>query len=152
MKQHWLVIPIDMKYDNRAGPINFLEPANVAQPAEAAPEEAQGDWAEPQARRDARGLLNELQRVGRAQRDAQGRAVGTRYGFKLDRETQKQIDNCFETPELAEKYAVELASQHPGKQYGVFSCVRVFETTTPQVITKKFTDAGELALDTGEQE
>jgi len=39
-----------------------------------------------------------------------------------------------------------LASKSPGKQYGVFECVDVFETTTPTVIRKFWTDSGELSV------
>lgn len=164
MKQHWMVIPIDMKYDERSNPINFMEPAG-AQGNVQGDEDAQGqEFAFNEAPRPVRNRLNnrieELAqaaqqplRQGRGNRDPRGHPVGTQYGFKLDRETQKQIDNCFETPALAEQHAVKLASENPGKQYGIFTCVRVFETTTPQVITKKFTKNGELALDApGDQE
>lgn len=153
MKQHWMVIPIDLKYDQRAGPLMVQE----ALQADRQPEPVEQDARDDPARLNLEDILAReprnrfqpapAQRNRRGNQDDQGRPVGTRYGWKLDRESQKQIDNCFEIPELAEKYAAELASQHPGKQYGIFTCIRVFETTTPQVITKKFTEAGELALE-----
>jgi hypothetical protein len=55
------------------------------------------------------------------------------------------------TEEAAERYAEELAAKTPGVMYGIFVCSKVFETTTPSVITKKFNDSGELVLDEREK-
>lgn len=163
MKRYWLVIPVNLKVDDRVNPISFREPtANEAVPAP-------GGDADAPARNAAQEALNMIQaerqrfEVGQRvaanrrgqparQTDDWGHPVGTVYGFKMHRESKAEIDNCFEDPQLAAAYAAELASKTPGKQYAVFECGEVFETTTPTVIKKQFTASGELVLKGGEAE
>ena len=54
--------------------------------------------------------------------------------------------------ESAVAYAKELAAKNPKVLYGVFTCVRVFETTEPNVIEKSFNDSGELIIDKEKEE
>lgn len=158
MKQHWLVVPIDIKADRRVNPFlintppgtggedDGIERVQIQGGFEANWAEAQQLAVQPAQPRGAR-RQQEAPQVARAPRDERGNPVGTQYGFKMDRETVKEIDSAFTTKELAEQHALKLASEHPGKQYGVFACVHVFETTTPNVIRKVFSDSGELILE-----
>lgn len=53
---------------------------------------------------------------------------------------------AFTNVTMAEAYAVELAKKHPKVLFGIFTCVKVVETTEPTVIVKEFTDSGELTV------
>lgn len=79
------------------------------------------------------------------------RQQGFGYYVKPADNTDKSGSIAHTTLEAAEKYAGELAGKTPGVMYGVFTCVKVFETTTPTIITKKFNDSGELVLDLPDQ-
>lgn len=68
------------------------------------------------------------------------------YGFHIHREDKKDMEVVFTTEDAAETYAKEQAALHPKQLYGVFSCEKVFETTAPSVIEKKYNNAGELLV------
>jgi len=161
MKQYWLVVPINITIDDRAGIIATRFPDNAIPAAPAAAEE-EFNQANPrefvlplQARQReeqmGRGLARDRNQPARAAnpgpaRDQYGNPPGTEYGFKMSRETRAEICTAFTSRVLAGEHAQELAAKSPGKQYGVFECVDVFETTTPTVIKKFWTDKGELAV------
>lgn len=42
--------------------------------------------------------------------------------------------------------AQELAAATPGKQYGVFAPITIFETTKPNIIEKTINDQGEVVV------
>jgi hypothetical protein len=66
-------------------------------------------------------------------------------GLYLSPKESKEIV-AFTTKTKATEYAKYQATMNPQKLFGVFSCDQVFETTTPNVLEKKFNDAGELVL------
>lgn len=68
------------------------------------------------------------------------------YGYYLQRADCKDMDMAFSSAEAAERYAREQAELCPKTLFGVFSCDKVFETTTPAIIEKKYNDAGELLV------
>jgi len=68
------------------------------------------------------------------------------YGYYLQSLDRKDMDMAFSTEQAAERYAKEQAELQPKTLFGVFSCVKVFETTTPSVIEKQYNDAGELLV------
>lgn len=49
--------------------------------------------------------------------------------------------------EAAETFAREMAAKHPQVLFGVFSCVKVFETTEPNVVVKTFNASNELVVE-----
>lgn len=70
------------------------------------------------------------------------------YGYFVKQERDDKSGMiAHSTEEAAIEYAKELAAKNPKVMYGVFSCLKVFETSEPQIITKKFNDGGELVLD-----
>ena len=68
------------------------------------------------------------------------------YGYTILRTSRADMNVAFTTPEAAERYANEQAQLNPKTLFGVFTCIKVFETTTPSVIEKVYNDAGELVL------
>lgn len=68
------------------------------------------------------------------------------YGYYLQRADCKDMDMAFSTEEAAIRYAREQAELYPKTLFGVFSCGKVFETTTPTIIEKQYNDAGELLV------
>jgi hypothetical protein len=68
------------------------------------------------------------------------------YGFYIHRDDLKDMNAVFTTELAAENYAKEQAEKNPKTLYGVFGCVKVFETTTPTIIEKTYNDAGELLV------
>ena len=152
MKQYWLVVPINITIDDRAGIIATRFPDNVIPAGAPAAVEEEFNQANPrefvlplQARQRDRNQPARAANPGPA-RDQYGNPPGTEYGFKMSRETRAEICTAFTSRVLAGEHAQELAAKSPGKQYGVFECVDVFETTTPTVIKKFWTDKGELAV------
>lgn len=93
--------------------------------------------------------------VGRNQRPARLGDIpvavggGDGYGFQMMR--NNVITLAFTSREAARLHAKDLAGKTPKIAYGVFACVDVYETTAPEVIEKKFNDAGELVLVTLEK-
>ena len=161
MKQYWLVVPISITIDDRAGIIATRFPDNAIPAGAPAAVEEEFNQANPREfvlplQPAAERFVGREQNVNRNRparaanpnpaRDQYGNPPGTEYGFKMSRETRAEICTAFTSRVLAGEHAQELAAKSPGKQYGVFECVDVFETTTPTVIKKFWTDKGELAV------
>jgi hypothetical protein len=109
-----------------------------------------GTWAAAPAPRPARGAREAEQlaaqiQAGPAQAPQQKKGFG--YFVKPGDRDDKSGQIAHNTREAAEAYAQELASKSPGVMYGVFDCIKIFETTTPQVITKTYNEGGELVVD-----
>jgi hypothetical protein len=66
------------------------------------------------------------------------------YGYTILRDDAKDMNMAFTTAAAAEAYAKHQAELNPKTLFGVFSCDKVFETTTPTIIEKSYNDAGEL--------
>lgn len=117
----WIVAPLDLK-----GNAKFWYGNPI-------PEEDRVQEAAPRAaRRNA--LDEEVQ-------------IGNDGGFGQGLETKEAREVMIFTSEnKANEYAEDLAGKRPKELFGVFSCVQVFETTTPQVIRKQFNDSGELKI------
>lgn len=56
----------------------------------------------------------------------------------------QRIDCYYLDQQSAEQAAKKLAKENPMKQYAVMGVLRVFETTEPKIITKVYSEAGEL--------
>lgn len=69
------------------------------------------------------------------------------YGMYLTTKESKEI-LAFSTKEKAQEYAKYQAGLNPQKLYGIFTCEQVYETTTPEILEKRFNDVGELVLAT----
>lgn len=68
------------------------------------------------------------------------------HGFVILREDTKDMGNCFTSEASAERYAKQQAELNPKTLFGVFGCLKVFETTKPSVIEKMYNTSGELLL------
>jgi hypothetical protein len=122
----WFVIPSDIKGDGRT----WLGPNAVT---------TNGDFGEaPQPARPRE----------RAPRNVDPEpTIDPGHGFYLLTKEAKEIV-AFTTKGKAEEYAKHLATMNPQKLFGVYECGQLFETTVPEVLEKKFNDAGELVLNT----
>lgn len=76
---------------------------------------------------------------------------GTQYRqtdeLQIDRDAR--IDYAYTSETAAHAKAQELAIQKPTTQYAVLAVTKVYETTTPKVISKKLDGRGQLVLDEG---
>lgn len=77
-------------------------------------------------------------------RPAQVRKQNSSGGFYI--KSNHHIKLAFLDASSAKKYAASEAEKTPTIAYGVFACIGVYETVTPQVIEKKFNEKGELVL------
>ena len=68
------------------------------------------------------------------------------YGYYLQSADAKELNKVFTTEEAAIKFAQQCAEEKPTTTFGVFGCLRVYETTVPSLIEKAFTADGELRL------
>lgn len=68
------------------------------------------------------------------------------YGQEISRTDLRDPVIRFTTEAAAEKYAAELAEKSPKTLFAVLGVLKVFETTVPTVIEKRFNDKGELIL------
>lgn len=68
------------------------------------------------------------------------------YGQEIARTELRDPVIRFTTEEAAERHAAELAEKSPKTLFAVLGVLRVFETTVPTVIEKRFNDKGELIL------
>jgi CubicO group peptidase (beta-lactamase class C family) len=101
-----------------------------------------GGFARPvQPRRRERDIVAEI-----LEDDNEQAAVDPGFGFTILREDRKDMDLVFTSNAAAEAYAKEQAEKNPKTLFGVFSCTKVFETTTPTIIEKTYNDAGELLV------
>ena len=66
------------------------------------------------------------------------------YGFKVSQQVHRTMNQVFTSKASAQLYAKEQAEKNPKTMYGIYECIQVFETTTPTIIEKKWTDNGEL--------
>lgn len=67
-------------------------------------------------------------------------------GYEVSRAELRDPVVKFYTVESAEKYAQELAEKSPKVLFAVMGVLKVFETTVPTVLEKRFNDKGELVL------
>jgi len=74
---------------------------------------------------------------------------GAGYGYYLQAADAKELNKVFTTEEAAIKFAQQCAEEKPTTTFGVFGCLRVYETTVPSLIEKAFTADGELRLVVG---
>jgi hypothetical protein len=125
MNREWYVFRIGMKQD--------VNKPTIGQPQLAAQRAPRRD-----GRRDALPLEEEAPPVALEGNDG--------YGYHLSAADTKDMHLVFTSQNAAEKYAIEQASLKPKTLFGVFSCVKVFETTTPSVVEKTYNDAGELLV------
>lgn len=68
------------------------------------------------------------------------------YGQEISRTDLRDPVIRFTTEAAAEKHAAELAEKSPKTLFAVLGVLKVFETTVPTVIEKRFNDKGELIL------
>ena len=138
--QVWFVLPLELTPDpNRPmwGPefevdnnaFRARRPAGLERIAEA-PLQAAVNFGQPRVENE--GQPNQI--------------VGRGKGFYLDRNSRNKFEKVFTTRELANEEAKKLAQSTPKVPYGVFTCTEVYETTSPEVIEKQFTEAGELVI------
>jgi hypothetical protein len=102
---------------------------------------------QPRAEGELRGFAAGLQQPAQPQR----RRAGYGYHVKQADRDDKSGQIVHTSEEAAQAYAKELAARFPKVLFGVFSCVRVYETTEPQVIEKSFNDGGELVIESAER-
>jgi len=126
MSREWYVFKIGKRDPNGGGRVFAQAQARPAQPR-------------PARRGAVDALLDAVQEQDVAPVADQG------YGFELGREDRNN-NMVFTSEEAAERWAREQAALNPKVQFGIFSCGKVFETTAPVVIEKKFNDAGELLV------
>lgn len=118
----WFVLPIEVKIDPAKGEI-------FGEPEQDIPIEIDPNNLVPQRR-------------GLAQPRPRNAAIGCFIGSSDKRE----FDRAFYSEEAAQTYAREQATLRPKTPFGVFSCIGIYETTTPSVIEKEFNTDGELRV------
>lgn len=74
------------------------------------------------------------------------RAIEQIMGREISRNELRDPVIVFDTEEAAEQYANEQAAKIPKTLFAVMGVLKVFETTQPTVIEKRFNDKGELIL------
>jgi len=141
-KRLWFVLPLDIQQD----PLVAAFGPEVDGPIE--PE------AQPARNRAPRIVDNELAVLARgAVRPAAPAAPMRRgYGFQVSSVSKKEFSKAYTSEEFAIEQARERASKEPKRPFGVFSCVRVFETMEAPIIDKEFNDAGELRIKVNKEE
>lgn len=144
IKQFWFVCKLAVTADPNKPAINF-EPvqAEVARQAPVRnrlrmPDQAGGfavNVAQPQAEQEFR--QPEQPQIGDPE---------SGYGYYLQSADAKELNKVFTTEGAANKFAQQCAEEKPTTPFGVFGCLRVYETTIPSLIEKTFTEDGELRL------
>lgn len=151
----WFVLPLNLAADpNKTswGPEVGGEEGGFAQPAPAARREDNrrvrfGDVDRVVAAAGQRqqapqwpDMVAELNEAPPQQQVLKGR------GFYLSSESKKSFQKGFTTEEMAVAEAEKQAELFPKTPFGVFACIKIFETTTPKIIEKTFNEAGELRV------
>jgi hypothetical protein len=97
-------------------------------------------------------LNNWIQQAGNAARQPKQKKAGYGYFVRPGDRDDKSGQVAHTSKDAAVGYAQELAAKNPKVMYGVFECIRVFETTTPTIISKSFNDGDELVIESNEEE
>lgn len=144
IKQFWFVCKLAVTADPNKPAINF-EPAQaeVARPAPARNRLRMPDQVAPGG--FAAVDMNQLERAQPPEQPQIGEPEAG-YGYYLQSADAKELNKVFTTEGAAIKFAQQCAEEKPTTTFGVFGCLRVYETTVPSLIEKAFTVDGELRL------
>lgn len=139
IRQFWIVSKLAVTADPNKSTIQFGDPEVAAQAVAPAPRRANPNRLV--FNQDMANALGD----GAPQPPQPVQAIDG-YGYYITSKDAKELDKVFTTENAAIKYAQQRAEETPTVTFGVFGCLRVYETTTPSLIEKSFTADGELRL------